>query len=245
MTDIETAKPTGGVRSLSTATKVLRMLDFIAGTDIPMRLSDICAGLKLQRATAYQQLKTLADAGWVELREDGCYQLSLRCVSVAAAALRQMNLGDRVEPILERLVQRTNETASLTSYQNGAPVIIQRVEVKRTIVARQEVGARLDPVTSASGKIHIVFEDPKALRELETLDQNPIPEHERLKIAEDRIAFSEPGTGLLAAATPILDSSGKCIAALSIVGLEHQNEILSSGKHLLEAAEEISARFRL
>ena len=93
------------------------------------------------------------------MRDDGRYRLSLRSVSVGEMALRQINLGDRVEPILERLVQETSETASITVMQAGQPVIIQPVEVDRAIVTRQKIGARLDLTTSASGKIHIIFNE--------------------------------------------------------------------------------------
>jgi IclR family transcriptional regulator, pca regulon regulatory protein len=239
----ETDKPASGVRNLSTATKVLRMLDYVASLPGPSRLSEICASLRLQRGTAYQQLKTLVDAGWIEAREDGRYQLSLRSVAVAEMALKQMNLGERVEPILERLVQDTNETASITVMQSGYPVIIQRVEVDRAIVARQKIGGRLELMTSASGKIHIVFEDPKAVREIARLAKPPIGRKEAAEIRKTRVAFSEPGTGLLAAATPIFNAQGKCIAALSLVGLEQHNEILSAGKYLLAASTDISQLF--
>lgn len=243
MSEFESDSEASGVRSLSTAIKVLRVLDLLASSVHPVRLSDICKSLNLKRGTAYQQIKTLVDSGWAEARDDGKFQLSLRCVSAAETALRQMHLGERVLPILENLVRKTKETASITVIQNGQPVILQRVEANRLIVARQGIGTRLDLLTSASGKIHIAFSDAKVVAAIQNRKALPIPVEELQRIRESKIAFSEPGTGLLAAATPIFDGARRCIAALSLVGLEHKNEIEGSGEHLIAAASEISKFF--
>ena len=113
----------GGVRSLSTATKVLKMLDFIASKPNPMRLSEVCSELKMARATAYQQLKTLTDADWLELRDDSRYQLSPHVISVASMALRHMHASERAQNILKDLAELTGQTASITFVQDGSPII--------------------------------------------------------------------------------------------------------------------------
>jgi len=71
------------------------MLDFIASKPRPMRLGEICKGLGIARATAYQQLKTLTDANWLEIRMDGGYQLSNHAIAVSAMALRHMKVDER------------------------------------------------------------------------------------------------------------------------------------------------------
>jgi hypothetical protein len=76
-------------------------------------------------------------------------------------------------------------------------------------MAFRQIGAPLDLTTSASGKIRIVFNDPKALCEVERLPNPRVGNREVAKITRTRIAFSEPGTGLLAAATSIFNASGK------------------------------------
>ena len=74
-------KTTKGVRSLSRGTKVLNMLDLIVSKPRPIRLGEICKGLGIERATAYQQLKTLTDSNWLEIRMDGGYQLSNHAIN--------------------------------------------------------------------------------------------------------------------------------------------------------------------
>jgi DNA-binding IclR family transcriptional regulator len=230
----------GGVRSLSTATKVLTMLDFIASKPTPMRLSDICKELKMARATAYQQLKTLTDADWLELREDSSYQLSPHVISVASMALRHMHANERAQNVLKDLAQLTGQTASITFIQGGSPIITQSVEADRLIIARQWVGTRLDLMSSASGKAHIIFKDLRIEGELCAQALTSIPKEEVRQIRTEKIAFSEPEVGLLSAATPVLSTGNHCVAALSIVGLSDRSDIKNSRPHLLESAERLA-----
>tara|TARA_B100001057_G_C22867925_1_gene957417 strand:- start:3039 stop:3869 length:831 start_codon:yes stop_codon:yes gene_type:complete len=230
---------TGGVRSLTTATKVLKMIDFIASKQKPMRLSEICTELKMARATAYQQLKTLIEADWLELRDDSSYQLSPHVISVASMALRHMHSSERAQNILRDLAQLTGQTASITFVQGGSPIITQSVEADQLIVARQWVGTRLDLMSSASGKVHILFEDLRIETALCAEALACIPQEEITQIRAERVAFSEPGTGLLSAATPVLSVGNHCIAALSIVGLENRRDMKNSRTYLLESAERL------
>ena len=240
MTKSDSETTLGGVRSLSTATKVLKMLDFIASKPTPMRLSEICTELKMARATAYQQLKTLTDADWLELRDDSSYQLSPHVISVASMALRHMHASERAQNILKDLAELTGQTASITFVQDGSPIITQSVEADQLIVARQWVGTRLDLMSSASGKVHIIFEDLRIETELCAEALASIPKEEVTQIRAERIAFSEPGIGLLSAATPVLSAGHHCIAALSIVGLENRSDMNDSRTHLLESAERLA-----
>ena len=228
-----------GVRSLTTATKVLKMIDFIASRPKPMRLSEICTELKMARATAYQQLKTLINADWLELRADSSYQLSPHVISVSSMALRHMHSSKRAQNILRDLAQLTGQTASITFVQGGSPIITQSVEADQLIVARQWVGARLDLMSSASGKVHILYEDLRIETVLCAEALTSIPQEEITQIREEQIAFSQPGTGLLSAATPVLSVGNHCIAALSIVGLKDRSDMKHSRTYLLESAERL------
>jgi DNA-binding IclR family transcriptional regulator len=66
-----------------------------------------------------------------------------------------------------------------------------------------------------------------------------IPQEEITQIREEQIAFSQPGTGLLSAATPVLSVGNHCIAALSIVGLKDRSDMKHSRTYLLESAERL------
>jgi len=121
-------------------------------------------------------------------------------------ALRHMKVDERAQNILSELAELTGQTASITFVHGDSPIITQSVEADRLIVARQWVGTWLDLISSGSGKIHIIFEDLRIEREFCAKALAGIPKEERTQIREERIAFSEPGIGLLSAATPVLSS---------------------------------------
>ncbi|QPM90884.1 IclR family transcriptional regulator [Pseudooceanicola algae] len=230
-----------GVRSLSSAIKVLKMLDLVANNPEPSRFTDLQKQSGLLRSTVFQQLRTLVEAGYLDLRDDGRYQLSLRCVALSAMAMRQMDLTDRIEPLLDRLARRTHLTASLTMIRSGRPTIVQRVEAESLIVARQTLGADMSLLLSASGRVHISFQDPKALEAIAEgpgLDPALVAE-----IRERKIAYTPSGLGVTASATPVFDGGGRCFAALSIVGVE-EVDIRAHDADLLEFGAAINAALR-
>jgi DNA-binding IclR family transcriptional regulator len=207
-----------GVRSLSTPLKTLQLLDYLATRRQSVRISDAAEDLGAGRATIYQRLVTLMEAGWVEQLEDTSFRLSLKAVGIGGAALEQANLGERTVPFLKELAAEVNETASLAVLQGGSPYIVQRAEAGGLLQARQPVGSGFALHNSASGRVLVAFADEHMLKFLKTHAE---------KLPDDRIieatrkngyAFSEDGTDVLAIAAPVFDRGEACIAALSLVG---------------------------
>ena len=110
-----------GVRPLSTVIKTLAVLDALASSPRGMRLPEVAAAMNLSRPTAYQRLLTLIEAGWIEQDEDMRYRLSMHACRFAAAALEQADLGARVQPVLEALVHKVKETASVAVLDREGP----------------------------------------------------------------------------------------------------------------------------
>src|SRR5437588_2847345 len=92
-----------GVRALSSVLKSLAVLDALTRTQRPMRLMELAQALDESRATTYQRLLTLAQAGWVDQSADGAYRLSLQATRAGNAALEQANLGERSTAVLQDL----------------------------------------------------------------------------------------------------------------------------------------------
>src|SRR5215469_4991250 len=107
------APSASGVRPLTSALRTLAVLDVLGRSDRPLRLADVASAVKGSRATTYQKLVTLIEAGWVEQDEDGAYRLSLHAAHMGEAALDQASLGERASVVMRELVQEVRETASL------------------------------------------------------------------------------------------------------------------------------------
>lgn len=210
----------GGVKPLSSALKVLALLDLIATRRGSVRPTELAVELGEGRATVYQRLVTLVAAGWVEPVQDGRFRLTLRAARIARAATEQAGLGDRAMQILEGLVAETRETASLAVLDGDEPCIVQRVEPSGILRAELRVGAALSLPASASGRVLVAFAD-EATRLRLGLNGAELPPASVLnEVRRDGHAVSSGQSylGVLATAVPVMDADGRCVAALSLVG---------------------------
>ena len=228
------------MRPLSTAVKTLAVVDYLGTRDRPVRLAEAAADLGGGRSTIYQRLVTLIEAGWVEQTEDGRFRLTMHAVKVAGAALNQASLGERMLPVMREVVGQVHETASIAVIQNGAAVIIQRVEAEGVLQARAQIGASMSLKDSASGRILIAFADSDEIVSLAKA---------RIALPEDKILRESRKSGVAVAAdhivvsaiaAPVFDHRQHCVAALSLVGPKGRLDTDKVKGPLLAAAGRLS-----
>ncbi len=231
-----------GVRPLSTVLKTLAVLDILAGSSRGMRLPEIATAMNLSRPTAYQRLLTLVEAGWVEQDEDMRYRLTMHACRMAAAALEHADLGTRVHPVLEALVQRVKETASLAVLDRGLPSMVARVESDSLLRAEQKIGSTLSLEGSASGRVLTAFADTMTLSRLKERGEPLAAEDVLAETRANGYAVSSgyTHTGVIAIAAPIFDLHQRCVATLSLVMPETRFRLEAFKGPLIEAADTIT-----
>lgn len=232
----------GGVRPLSTVLKTMAVLDVLASSGRGMKLPEIAAVMELSRPTAYQRLLTLIEAGWVEQDHEMRYRLSMHACRLAAAALEQADLGTRIQPVLEMLVHRVKETASLAVLDRGVPCIVSRVESDSVLRAEQKIGTTMSLEGSASGRILTAFADDATLARLKESGE-PLASSELLLEARTNgyaISSGYTQSGVIAMAAPIFGLHGKCMSTLSLVMPEMRFDLETFREPLLETARTIT-----
>jgi DNA-binding IclR family transcriptional regulator len=220
----------------------MAVLDVLAASPRGMKLPELATGMQLSRPTAYQRLLTLIEAGWVEQDHEMRYRLSMHACRIAAAALEQANLGARIQPILEMLVHRVKETASLAVLDRGLPCIVSRVESESVLRAEQKIGTTMSLEGSASGRVLTAFADEVTLNRLKETGV-PLPSEALLAEARrDGYAVSSGYThsGVLAIAAPIFDLRGRCTSTISLVMPETRFTLETFREPLLETARTIT-----
>lgn len=231
-----------GVRTLSTALKTLRVLDVLAASPKGMRLSEIAKALEVSMPTAYQRVLTLRRAGWIEQGQGGDYRLSLHACRVGAAAVQHASFGERVVPVLEALVARVGESASIAVLDNGVPCVIQRVDANNLLRAEQKIGSTMSLEGSASGRVLLAFADEATLARLRQ-GSEPMPKQEILAaVLIDGYAVSSGYTnsGVRAIAAPLFDFNNVCTATISLAVPEMRFDLNLIKGPLLEAAQVIT-----
>jgi DNA-binding IclR family transcriptional regulator len=207
-----------GVRPLASALKTLALLDHLGRLSHPVRLAALSRELGTPRATIYQRLLTLMEGGWVEQTPDGQFRLTLRAARLAQAATEQAGLGVRTLPVLEALTAETGEAASLAAIEGDEPCIVQRVEPKGVLRIEMRVGATMSLGESASGRVLLAFAEPALAARLRALaGEVDAAMLEGVRRARHAISSGRTMDGIRAAAVPVLDHRGHCIAALSLV----------------------------
>jgi IclR family KDG regulon transcriptional repressor len=232
-----------GVRPLSSVTKTLAILDLLGHSDGAMRLVDVAQAMRGSRATVYQKLITLVEAGWVEQAADGTYRLSLHAARMGEAALRQASLGERSKTLLEALVKETGETASLAVLTGTEAELVQRVEAEVVVRVRREVGFRLPLDQSASGRVLTAFASDERRRELKAhgaaLASDSLLREVRRK--GHAISSGRDIAGVQSVAVPVFDASGTCVSALSVVAPLSRFHASRYVKPLLRTAQALTA----
>lgn len=235
--------PQRGVRPITAALKTLALLDLLGQSDRPLRLADLTRSAGESRATTYQKLVTLMQAGWIEQTEDGLYRLSLHAVRIGEAALEQANLGERSTAILQELVLAVGETASLAAVSGVHARLVKRVEAEVVVRAQVRVGTLLSLDNSASGRVLTAFATPE-YREWLQKNGAVLASATVLRDVQRKgyaISTGQDVPGVQSIAVPVRDAKGACVSALSIVAPTTRFDPMRYLQPLLQAAEKLDA----
>lgn len=208
-----------GVRPLSSVLKTFALLDLLGRADRPSRLADLARASGGSRATVYQKLVTLQQAGWVEQDGQGAYRLTLHAARMGEAALRQADLGERSLAILQSLVEEVRETASLAALNGVQAELVQRVEAEAVLKVERRIGTLLSLDQSASGRVLTAFATPEVRSALQAKGAVFAPESALRDVRRRGHAVStgRDVPGVQSVAVPVFDGLGVCAYALSIV----------------------------
>lgn len=235
--------------------RALDVLDCFDGKS-PLALKDIGARIRLPESTLFRVLLTLEKHGYLQQAVDGTYQLAPK-LRFGWISQRADILRTKARPELEKLVQRFNETASLSYLFDDHIHVLDCIESFHEIRMANRIGRVLPPHCSAMGKAITAFQDRVlAERILECYGLSRRTEHtitdrralfaefERIRemgVASDREESSLGGVCFSAA---IRNAGQPVVAAVSVstplvrFTAEREAEIRIA---LLEAAHQIAA----
>src|SRR5690606_10440274 len=125
----------------------------IASFNRPVRLAELSRKIGGSRATNYQKLITLIEAGWVESVPDGSYRLTLHAARVGSIAFNQAGLGTRMHPIMEALSAELGESVTLAVLDSDMLYIIEEVLTQDLLRVSYRVGTTMRIENTASGRV--------------------------------------------------------------------------------------------
>lgn len=234
----------------SAVDKALDLIEVIARSDRPLRLSELANDVGMHRATAYRVLLDLVRRGWV-LRADDHYLPGTVVLQLSQVAATN-SLVAVCHPVLEALSDRT-----------GMMVNLQVLESDRSRVIDVVRPQRLEMITHLRDELLPVHKFAGPLALVSMLDQGARRPY--LRLAEDAGYPLSGKSGLLAdieraersgyalergrnekliasVSRTVASSKGSPICALTIVGLDAEFEephLSELKQHLCDATNEL------
>jgi DNA-binding IclR family transcriptional regulator len=237
--------------------KALRMLEILAVRS-PRGVTEIADELGLKKSSVSRLLKALAELGYAEQStQRGQYRLSAKVLLLAQRYLKDDPLVTAAQPILHELALAVRASAHAAVLVGRDVVIVAKEPSPERIQVTTRVGGGTPLHASALGKVLMAglpenerialltgllakftdktITDPRKLEQV--LDQ----------VREDGYAIEleeeHPGVGCIGA--PVLDASGRWIAAVSIAGPIQGTPFKIDAKHrqlVVNKAAELSRR---
>ncbi len=243
------------VQSLERGLSVLRCF---SAEHPSLTLSEVARLTGLTRATARRLLLTFERLGY--MRNDGrLFELTPLVLDLGYAYISSCKLPDLMQPDMEALSERCNESVSASVLDGHEIVYIARVPTKRIMTIALSLGSRLPAAITSMGRVLLAdLPDDELHARLVAMPVEKRAEHtetdptrllgliRQVRSQGWALVDQELEDGVRSVAAPLRDRSGRAIAAINVsthagrVSLEElRGPILQA---LLETVAEINVR---
>jgi IclR family acetate operon transcriptional repressor len=236
---------TGQVQSIARAISLLRILSECSKG---ASLKQLSAEAALAPSTAHRLLTTLQSERFVRFDPStNIWQIGVGAFGVGSAFMRTRDLAAGARPHLERLSQKTGETASLYVAAEDHAVCMAQVPGRAARDAIAEVGDRLPLHTSAAGKAILSYLPREIVDQVvdeRGANSSATPDAlgrlmSRTRVMGHATDREENTIGIHCVAAAVLDETGYPMAAISVSGSADRigpNRLVELGRMVREAA---------
>jgi IclR family transcriptional regulator, KDG regulon repressor len=235
--------------------RVFEIFDLMLERGEPLTVAQIVDDIGIPKSTAYELVRALTKANYLAPSGRGNgFGLGRKLFELGMAYRNQIDLIKDGSRIAEELRDATGETVQMSVLEDQLMLVLLKEEGSRSLRIISQVGSRVPVNWAAAGRLLVSDLDDGELRNLlvSTVRQSPTgnatTDPDRL-IAEIRTSRRQGYASELnqanehagCVAAPVLDSTGRCIAALSIVVPEQRlNE--PNREHLIAAVRNAAAK---
>lgn len=146
--------------------KTLKLIEILAASAEPQRLSDLAAAADMPVATTLRMVNTLVQCGYAyqEVRGAQRYGLTMRFLQIGQMTLEHMSIRDVARPYLMELAEATGETCCLAVEDRGVVRYLDVLDHSRnSLQARQRVGGTAAMYATSSGKALLSLHTPEQM----------------------------------------------------------------------------------
>lgn len=232
---------------LGAIARSLAILEHVAKSPAPVAVLDIIDALELPKATAYRLVDWFVSQGYLA-REPSRKRLLVgsRLTSLAFGALAASMGNSQPHIVLQRLVNKVNETCNIGTLVNGEVMYLDRIEAKHWPLRLQfSSGSRVPLHCSAIGKLFLAFTSASRRRRLlQHLELRRYTEHtivdpasleaELRQIRKQQVSYDREEflNGVVCIAVPVLGRNGELLAGVAIQAPQARMGIEGGRAHL-------------
>lgn len=252
-------KPKVNAKRVPAVDKCFKILKLLAGTPIPLGVSDIANRLDYHKSTVFNTVYTLIDLGILEMGSENKVRLGIKLYTLGREAGAVSLLVAKVRPFLEEINQKTRLSVFLGIRSDLKAVIVDKVDSPYDIKVSSEMGMKIPLAAGAGGKALLAQLPDSQINKILSANKlipftpftcinltqfkNSIKNTRKSGIALDDEEYIE---GIRALAIPLKVGMPEFQAAIWIVGLKSQitDEKISEYKDLLKGiGDRIEALF--
>ncbi|TVR07573.1 MAG: IclR family transcriptional regulator [Salinarimonadaceae bacterium] len=235
----------------------LRVLEIVAAAGRPLAIAEIANELGLSRSSVFRLIYTLRHMGFLhETENTRLVTLGPRVLNIGFAYLASKDIIELARPDLELLRDSTGVSAHLAIRDERDVLYLACVQTRSGFLSNMNVGSRVPAYASPMGWILLADLSASALHQL-FLGQTfrPLTDQTPRDVASLAARISEAlsngyvvSRGVLekggsSVSAPIIDKSGKVVAAINISGPDsafnlaemegrYRNEVVAAARHI-------------
>jgi len=241
--------------------KVLRILEALDAAATGLQLREISQQTSLNKSTAYRFVAHLENEGYLFRDATGAYIVGPKLARLGAGIAYHATLRKISRPVLTLLSKETTETVNLAVLDGHDVLYLDVLESSHSFRMASQPGMHRPPNCTALGKVLLAFLPSEQREEILTMltferaTPRTIPNlarfrRELVRVVQQGYAMDDQETdmGARCVAAPVLDESGKVVAAISVSGpitRMNRDGIQAFAGATRRAARTISARLGL
>jgi len=253
----EPTEPSGGVRSMTSVLRTLRVLEEVA-TRQPIGVSELSRVTQMPKSSVQRCLVTLQQAGWVRMvdREHARWGVTMKALALGLRGAGERDLRELAGPVIKRVSVTTDETVHFALRDGDSSVIVAREDTTQPVRVFLEIGARIPLQATTAGVAMMALFEPA---EIDEIFKNEVAEFAGYKVPgseemrEELVHTLERGYALnmspwyrphvATIGAAITDSTGRPMAALVLsipeMRYDHSEEH-ALAQLVIAAADEVS-----
>lgn len=217
-------------------------------------LTEVATRTGLTRAGARRILLTLQALGYV-VSDGKQFSLTPRILDLGFAYLSSMPIWEVAEPLMEALVEQVKESCSAAVLEGTDIMYVLRVSTRKIMRNSLGIGSRLPAYCTSMGRV--LLAGLPDLQVLDILRAQPLEPRTRHTLTEPEgvlarvqqarrqgwcLVNQELEEGLVSMAAPVLDRTGRVVAAVNISGQVNRTPPRAMQETMLPALRETAAR---